>query len=820
MSIRVRIIACLCILSVLVSLIALSQAMSEISHDPEYTEYNEGVAATTGNYFMENWNRLGRLYLVNSTGDVLNMTDSGVVDMSLIQRIDVANDSVYAIFTSTYQYVKDIYRVYRIACFSPTLEYKGATDYFVLDAVEDVKSLDVIENSMYVTTIGSEGKTINVYEFPLELIKEDDADKKEKGKNLFDTETFVKGLDRQMSLVYRESMGGQYFSDAYYDGNEIVLLQDKDRPTGRFTPDMRVKSAVDAMHFNLFQQALLYSNYLIWWLGGLAIWFIVMVLIFILIRRRNRSLYVFVITEALYLTVLALTILFVRDQYSRSETRQNVRYAMLSMRQQLDYLPDLTNITFNDADFYESDSYRSIVDELRRYVASGYNKSLFYDMFIMDTKTGNILVDALGHSRESSSFNYSSAMTDVQEDLKRHDNAGYASFRMNDERLIAVGIPDDDPGSGYSIVSICHSQSGSYTLWNDGRSLLILFLIVFLVGSLLIAFIFYLMSLDMRNFELAIRDVALGRIRIKVPETVAQDVASMWNSLSEICKRMEEINYEKFRIFEAYYRFAPKNIETIMGKDSIFDVNNGDVVHVEGTLMLLNSRGDENIDRKVRSVTNIMSFMNQFTEHQEGVLVAQDSSLSVLRFFFLKDFTESSSKAVQFLHRNSSDENSGFVSAFLYSDSFIYGVAGIKAQSLCFITSARTKELELYAEWFGEMKVPLVLTDGVAKREDAGQTRYIGFIMLGGGRERIDLYEAIDAESARIRQLKLTTREKFEETLHLFYSREYYLARNQFSEILKECPEDSLAKWYLFESERYLNGETGGSDVGAIWINE
>ena len=249
-------------------------------------------------------------------------------------------------------------------------------------------------------------------------------------------------------------------------------------------------------------------------------------------------------------------------------------------------------------------------------------------------------------------------------------------------------------------------------------------------------------------------------------------------------------------------------------------MNNGDVVHVEGTLMLLNSRGDENIDRKVRSVTNIMSFMNQFTEHQEGVLVAQDSSLSVLRFFFLKDFTESSSKAVQFLHRNSSDENSGFVSAFLYSDSFIYGVAGIKAQSLCFITSARTKELELYAEWFGEMKVPLVLTDGVAKREDAGQTRYIGFIMLGGGRERIDLYEAIDAESARIRQLKLTTREKFEETLHLFYSREYYLARNQFSEILKECPEDSLAKWYLFESERYLNGETGGSDVGAIWINE
>ena len=42
------------------------------------------------------------------------------------------------------------------------------------------------------------------------------------------------------------------------------------------------------------------------------------------------------------------------------------------------------------------------------------------------------------------------------------------------------------------------------------------------------------------------------------------------SDLAEICKRMEEISYDKFRIFEAYYRFAPKNIETIMSRDSIF----------------------------------------------------------------------------------------------------------------------------------------------------------------------------------------------------------------------------------------------------------
>ena len=146
-------------------------------------------------------------------------------------------------------------------------------------------------------------------------------------------------------------------------------------------------------------------------------------------------------------------------------------------------------------------------------------------------------------------------------------------------------------------------------------------------------------------------------------------------------------------------------------------------------------------------------------------------------------------------------------------------MAGIKSQSLCFITSSHSKEIEDYALWFADMRIPLIITESVARREDAGQTRYIGFIILSSDDRRVDLYEVIDAESARLRQLKLTTRDKFEETLKLFYSKEYYLARNQFSEILKECPEDALARWYLFESERYLNGEADSNARGELRLD-
>jgi len=41
----------------------------------------------------------------------------------------------------------------------------------------------------------------------------------------------------------------------------------------------------------------------------------------------------------------------------------------------------------------------------------------------------------------------------------------------------------------------------------------------------------------------------------------------------------------------------------------------------------------------------------------------------------------------------------------------------------------------------------------------------------------------------------------------MYYQRNFYLARNQFMEILKDCPEDGIVKWYIFECEKYMNGE-------------
>ena len=131
--------------------------------------------------------------------------------------------------------------------------------------------------------------------------------------------------------------------------------------------------------------------------------------------------------------------------------------------------------------------------------------------------------------------------------------------------------------------------------------------------------------------------------------------------------------------------------------------------------------------------------------------------------------------------------------------------------------------LEGYIDWFRSIHIPLIITNTVKEREDRlVDLRYIGFIMSRSQTEgRIELYEVLDANSGRIRQLKLRFRDQFEEAIKLFYRQDFYLARNAFTEILKDFPEDEIVTWYLFECEYYLNSNADTSGfTGALHLDK
>ncbi len=53
----------------------------------------------------------------------------------------------------------------------------------------------------------------------------------------------------------------------------------------------------------------------------------------------------------------------------------------------------------------------------------------------------------------------------------------------------------------------------------------------------------------------------------------------------------------------------------------------------------------------------------------------------------------------------------------------------------------------------------------------------------------------------------------------MFYEKDFYFARNMFTDILREVPTDAVTKWYLFECERLLNEQASPDFVGELHVD-
>ena len=74
----------------------------------------------------------------------------------------------------------------------------------------------------------------------------------------------------------------------------------------------------------------------------------------------------------------------------------------------------------------------------------------------------------------------------------------------------------------------------------------------------------------------------------------------------------------------------------------------------------------------------------------------------------------------------------------------------------------------------------------------------------------------LDAYPVNERQKRAAMLEVFQKALNLFYQDDFYLARSQFMEVLKECPSDEVAKWYVFLCEKCLDSRQGEKTSLAI----
>jgi hypothetical protein len=142
----------------------------------------------------------------------------------------------------------------------------------------------------------------------------------------------------------------------------------------------------------------------------------------------------------------------------------------------------------------------------------------------------------------------------------------------------------------------------------------------------------------------------------------------------------------------------------------------------------------------------------------------------------------------------------------LHRANYEYGVTGKDARAITFMSSYELGLLAKVSTKLSALGVKLIVTEKYMKNlADAVSARYIGYVASSDEQHNIKLYEVLDAYRESTKDIRKKYNDKFQEAIGLYYKSDFYLARNIFSEIFKNCPDDGVTKWYIFACERLFN---------------
>lgn len=278
------------------------------------------------------------------------------------------------------------------------------------------------------------------------------------------------------------------------------------------------------------------------------------------------------------------------------------------------------------------------------------------------------------------------------------------------------------------------------------------------------------------------------------------------NSLKQIANDVMRLNYAKYQILQVYYRFAPKDIEKIMGKKSILDVAINEQVNMEATLAYISFNINERLEQheQLNSINACYTNLGEKRKKYDGIIFNSSSDLSTIQVMFQQEIEKAVSFGVEMVSGLQEERGESKTFILLHRTSFVYGISGDEEQNFTFIHSSELRCLEKYIEPLRNMGIRMAVTDYVYSRLSKDVScRYAGYIQVGT--LKFQLYEILDVYPERERKSRIEATAKFEEAIQLFYQADFYFARTAFTEILKNCPNDNLVKHYIFKCEKCLN---------------
>ena len=297
--------------------------------------------------------------------------------------------------------------------------------------------------------------------------------------------------------------------------------------------------------------------------------------------------------------------------------------------------------------------------------------------------------------------------------------------------------------------------------------------------------------------------------------------------LKEAREREEAIKV----IHEASQKFVPHEFIRSLGKERITEVELGDQVEREVTVMFVDIREFTSLSETMAPKENFF-FINSFNKRMGPIVRANDGLImQYLGDGFMALFPKGAQSAlrasVQMQEslkeynniRISKDRIPVNMGVGMQNGKLIMGITGdVERMDAAIISDTvnTAARIEGLSKFYGTSILLTQLCLDDLTDADEFNFRYLGPVKVKGKENFIDLYECIDGDEGGLLDHKLNSMHVFEKGMDLFFKKEFAMAAVTFQEVLKMNTKDHTAKLFLNRAAQLITEEIGDDWKGIV----
>ncbi|MBE9003656.1 AAA family ATPase [Fortiea sp. LEGE XX443] len=263
---------------------------------------------------------------------------------------------------------------------------------------------------------------------------------------------------------------------------------------------------------------------------------------------------------------------------------------------------------------------------------------------------------------------------------------------------------------------------------------------------------------------------------------------------------------------QAYERFVPRQFLQFLNKKSIVDVQLGDQVQQEMSVLFTDIRSFTTLSESLTPAENFQ-FINSYLSCMEPIIIKHNGFIDkYIGDAIMALFAGNADDAVQagiamlqaLVTYNQARQMQGYlpiqIGLGINTGTLILGtVGGLNRMDGTVISDAvnLASRIEGLTKTFN---TPLLITDQTFQRLkncDRYDIRVVGQVKVKGKMTAVTVHEVFTADIVEVRQGKLATTELFTEALTFYDKQQFALAAQHFQDCLQQNPLDQVAQIYL-----------------------